>query len=75
MLVSFRVIIDSRYIAVRYNTIMHTTQQFVMVKLRPDVALINDTPYLALMCELWGVFCEFFKEKLYFDDLSRAHCI
>ena len=44
-----------------------------MVKLRPDFASTNDTPYLALTGELWGVFCEIYKKND--RDISRAHCI
>ena len=35
-------------------------------------ALTNDTPYLALTCELWGVFRELYKENN--RDISRSHC-
>ena len=35
----------------------------ILAKLRPNFALTNDTPYLALTGELKGVFRELFKEK------------
>ena len=34
-----------------------------MVKFRSDLAFTNDTPYLALTGEIWGVFNEFFSEN------------
>ena len=33
-----------------------------MVKLLTDFSITNDTPYIALTGELWGVFLEFFNE-------------
>ena len=52
-----------------------------MVKLWPGFVFVNDTPYLALTGELWGVFHEIFKEKwpryiesaLYKDIILPAH--
>ena len=38
-----------------------------------DVAIKNDTPYLALKWKIWGVFREFFKENGL--DVLRAHCM
>ena len=35
-----------------------------MVKVRPNFAFMNDTPYLALTGEIWGVIHDIFKEKL-----------
>ena len=32
-------------------------------ELKPDFKLATDTPYLALMGELWGVYCEDFAEN------------
>ena len=54
--------LDSRYIAVIYNTVIYTEQQFTMIQLPPDFAFTNDTPYLALTGELWGVFREILKD-------------
>ena len=50
----------------------HSTM-IAMLKLRSGFALMNDTPYLALMGELWGVFHEFVKEK--YCGILRAHCM
>ena len=55
---------DPRYIAGIYNTMVHTQEQFWTVNFRSDFPLMNDTPYLTFTDELWGVFRDFFKEKL-----------
>ena len=47
-------IIYSRYLTDTYDTIMH----IAMIKFLYRFALINATPYLALMGELWGAFHE-----------------
>ena len=48
--------IDSRYIAAIYNTIAHTA--ITVTILRSSSVPTNDTAYLALTGELWGVFRE-----------------
>ena len=56
---------DSLYIMVTYDTIVHTAQQLQWKKNSVRFALINDTPYLALMGCLFAS---------YDRDISRAHC-
>ena len=40
-------------------------------KIRP--LFQNDTPCLALPVELWGVYCEYFSEKLAFYNGTAVH--
>ena len=46
---------------------------FTMVELWPEFAPTNDTPYLALTGELWGVVPEILKENNH--DTHKAHCV
>ena len=49
---------DSLFIMVTYDTIVHTAQQLQWKKYSVRFALINDTPYLTLMGELWDAFLQ-----------------
>ena len=44
------------------------------VKYKSEFESTNDTPYLALRDELWGVVCEDFEENwLYYDSTALYH--
>ena len=58
---SYLYTLDSRYIADIYNTIWHRAS-VTTIQLWPDFAFTNETPYLVLTGELWGVFRNMFKE-------------
>ena len=51
------------YIAVIYNTMVHATQHLECQNFGPNFALRNDTLYLILTDELWGVFHVLFQRK------------
>ena len=45
-------------------------------ELKSDFKLITHTPYLALTGELWGVYCEDFRENwLRFNGIRTVPCI
>ena len=54
------------------NTIVYTVDNHNDI-FREDLSFTNDTPYLALPGELWGVFRGIFKDND--RNISRAHCI
>ena len=43
--------------------ILHTSLQVTKAKYKSEFEHTKDTPYLTLMGELWGVFCEDFEEN------------
>ena len=49
-----------------YNAILNMIQ-------KEDYEVTKDTPYLALMGDLWGIISEFFGERFY--EISRVLCI
>ena len=54
--------VECGYKAIQYNIILYTTLQ----RLRQNLIRLKvpkDTPYLTLMGELWGVFCEDLEEN------------
>ena len=47
---------------IQYNMILHTFLQFPRHNIN-QCESTNDSPYLALTCDLWGVFCEDFQDN------------
>ena len=45
------------YHGITYDTVITVTES------ESDIRITTDTPYLALMGELWGVYCEDFGEN------------
>ena len=66
-------IVESRYVAVRYSTILHACNStLTTAEYRSDFELTKCTPYLALTGQLWRVYREYCQQ--YDWQLSRVKC-
>ena len=51
------------YCQVHYNAVQYIKIAGIEAEYQSDAGSTNDTLYLALMGELWGVFCEYLSEN------------
>ena len=45
------------------SSVWHDNSYSTVALPNSEIVLTSDTPYLALICELWGVYCEGFREN------------
>ena len=72
-LISYLHIIDSQYIVVQYNTILHTVNTINLKRTLVRLRTHERQPNIALMGELWVPFVSYL-EKID-QDILEVHCI
>ena len=62
--------VKSCFNGLHYIMVLHTSLQELRQNINQEAEPTKDTPYLPLAVQLWGVFHEYFGEKL-----TASHCI